>query len=281
MRPSLIRTDKQDGLKTTPIGRWALDKYSLVSLYAELFSTGMKAKWPTRVYVDLYAGSGFSEIEGRSGVYWGSPLLALGVPKPFDKYVFCERDPSSLSALRQRVARLFPDASVSFIEGDCDKCLEEIEEQIPNGRGVLTFCFADPFDLSIKLSSVKQLAHRKIDFLFLLALHMDANRNAIHYTKKENKKIDKFLDLPHWRDLWKQSEAGGTAFARFLGDQFAARMEALGYLPMPAHMREPIRSDANCPLYHLALFSKHKRAFEFWEQVRKYATDQTSFDTMW
>jgi three-Cys-motif partner protein len=281
MRPSLVRTDKQDGLKTTRIGRWALDKYSLVSLYAELFSTGMKAKWPTRVYVDLCAGSGFSEIEGREGAYWGSPLLSLAVPHPFDKYVFCERDPHSLSALRLRVARLFPDAPVSFVDGDCDERLQEIEAAIPNERGTLTFCFADPFDLSIKFASVRQLARRKIDFLFMLALHMDANRNATHYANKENKKIDEFLGLANWRDLWKQSEAAGTTFARFLGDQFSERVAQLGYVPMPFHMMEPIRSDANCPLYHLALFSKHKIALGFWNQVRKYATDQTTFHDMW
>jgi three-Cys-motif partner protein len=281
MRPNFVRTDKQDGLKTTRIGRWALDKYSLVFLYAELFSTGMKAKWPTRVYVDLCAGSGFSEIDGRADVYWGSPLLALGVPNPFDKYVFCERDPNSLSALRQRVVRLFPNASVFFVEGDCDERLQEIEAAIPNGNGVLTFCFADPFDLSIKFSSVQQLARRKIDFLFMLALYMDANRNATHYANRENKKIDEFLGLPNWRDLWKQSEERGTAFARFLGDQFSERVAQLGYLPMPFYSMEPIRSDANCPLYHLALFSKHKTALGFWDQVRKYATDQTNFDDMW
>jgi Domain of unknown function (DUF4276) len=103
MRSNLLRTDQPDGLKTTPIGRWALDKYSLVSLYAELFSTGMKAKWPTRVYVDLCAGSGLSEIEGAASLYWGSPLLALGVPHPFDRYILCERDPLSQRALRVRV----------------------------------------------------------------------------------------------------------------------------------------------------------------------------------
>ena len=39
-----------------------------------------------------------------------------------------------------------------------------------------------------------------------------------------------------------------------------------------------VRSDEkNLPLYYLALFSRHKRAYEFWEQVLKYGTDQPSF----
>jgi three-Cys-motif partner protein len=275
MRSNLLRTDQPDGLKTTPIGRWALDKYALVSLYAELFSTGMKAKWPTRVYVDLCAGSGFSEIDGGASIYWGSPLLALGVPHPFDRYIFCERDSGSFQALQTRVARIFPVAATRFVEGNCDERLDEIAMHIPNDPGVLTFCFADPFDLSIKFSSVRQMASRRIDFLFMLALHMDANRNAAHYANKENRKIDEFLDLPNWRGRWKESEAKGMAFPRFLAEQFSERMTSIGYLPMPFHSMKQIRSDGNKPLYHLALFSKHQRALDFWNQVRKYSTDQT------
>lgn len=278
MRTNLLRTAKTDGLQTNPIRRWALDKYSLVSLYAELFSTGMKDKWPTRVYVDLCAGSGFSQIEGTESLYWGSPLLALGVPYPFDKYVFCEKDVAYLSALQARVARLFPRAEVKFVEGDCNERLEEIVSHIPSDRGVVTFCFVDPFDLSIKFSSARHLASGKMDFLFLLALHMDAGRNAAHYASQENKKIDEFLDLPTWRDQWRKAEAKGIAFPRFLAEQFSDRMASIGYLRMPFHLMKQIRSDGNCPLYHLALFSKHQRALDFWKQVLKYSTDQTSFE---
>lgn len=278
MRTGLLRTDVADGLTTTTIGRWALDKYSLVALYAELFSTGMKVKWATRVYVDLYAGSGFSEIEDGKTVYWGSPLLALGVPSPFDRYVFCDHDPASLQALQSRVTRLFPSTDVRFVEGNCDERLDQILAQIPNDRGVLSFCFADPFDLSIKFSSIRQLARRRIDFLFMLALHMDANRNVAHYANYENRKIDEFLGLSSWRDLWKRADAKGIAFPRFLGEQFSVQMTEIGYLPMPFHLMKQIRSDGNTPLYHLAFFSKHQLALNFWNQVVKYSTDQTSFE---
>jgi three-Cys-motif partner protein len=278
MRSNLLRTDCSDGLLTNPIRRWALDKYALVSLYAELFSTGMKDKWPTRVYVDLCAGSGFSQIEGTESLYWGSPLLALGVPYPFDVYIFCERDVIFLNALKTRVTRLFPGADVKFVAGDCNERHKEILSHIRKDRGVLTFCFADPFDLSIRFSSVRHLASGKIDFLFLLALHMDANRNAAHYASQENKKIDEFLDMSMWRDEWKKAEAAGTDFPHFLAEQFSDRMASIGYLPLPFHLMKQIRSDGNCPLYHLALFSKHQRALDFWNKVLKYSTDQISFE---
>ncbi len=138
-------TEQADGLITTPIRRWALDKYRLVSLYGQLFSTGMKRKWPVRVYIDLYSGSGFSQIEDTEQLFWGSPLLAMAVPDPFDRYILCERDPISLTALRERVARIFPKADVRFVEGDCNEQIQEIASHMPSGDGVLSFCFADPF----------------------------------------------------------------------------------------------------------------------------------------
>jgi three-Cys-motif partner protein len=279
MRQNLLRRENPDGLPTTSIGRWALDKYSLVHLYAELFSTGMKDKWPMRIYVDLCSGSGFSEIDGApDSVYRGSPLLALGVPNPFDKYVFCERDAESLAALRQRTTRLFPNASVRFVEGDCDERIGEIAAEIPAQQGVLSFCFADPFDLSIKFSSIRLLATRRVDFLFMLALHMDGNRNVAHYTNKANKKIDEFLGLTNWRALWNQQEPSGIAFPRFLAEQFSGCMEKIGYIAMPFHTMKQVRSDGNSPLYHLAFYSKHSQALHFWNEVLRYSDDQKCFD---
>ena len=41
-------------------------------------------------------------------------------------------------------------------------------------------------------------------------------------------------------------------------------------------MKEVRSDDKNLPLYHLALFSRSPRAYDFWDQVLKYSTDQTS-----
>jgi three-Cys-motif partner protein len=112
---------EDDGLPCSEVGAWAEDKYTLVALYDELFSTGMKNKWPTRVYIDLYSGPGFVHVRDTIRMLAGSPLLALGVPDPFDKYVFCESEHVLLSALETRVSRLFPKANACFVLGDCNE----------------------------------------------------------------------------------------------------------------------------------------------------------------
>jgi len=277
---SLIPSAQDDGLYCgEEVGSWVEDKHRLVILYESLFSTGMKNKWDARVYIDLYAGPGLLKIRDTNKFLWGSPILALSVKDPFDKYIFCESNVSSMDALKTRVRKHSPHADVDFIPGSCDDELDRILGRIPkpskNFR-VLSFCFVDPYDLSIKFSTVRRIAGRFVDFLFLLALHMDANRNQAHYLDPSNHKIDEFLGLPDWRERWIASET--KSFPRFLAEAYAKQMETLGYLPTGFEAMKPVRSDVNnLPLYHLALFSRHDRAYRLWKQVLKYSTPQTSF----
>lgn len=88
-----------DDLFCPEVGAWAEEKHSLVSLYAKLFSTGMKDKWEERVYIELYAGAGYAKIRDTSRTIAGSPIQALLLEHPFDKYIFCEKRPRELEAV--------------------------------------------------------------------------------------------------------------------------------------------------------------------------------------
>lgn len=241
----------------------------------------MKNKWPVRVYIDLYAGPGLARVRGANRIMAGSPLLALSVPDPFDKYIFCENDSASLSALEKRVARYFPKSDVEFVPGDCNDEVEKICAKIPipsKDRGVLSFCFVDPYDISIRFSTVQRLSSFYMDFLFLLAVHMDANRNLERYLRPENTKVEDFLGLREWREKWKIAESQGTSFPRYLAEEYSRQMERLGHLPMPWDKMRQVRSgEKNLPLYRLALFSRHPLAYGLWDEVLKYSTSQTSF----
>jgi three-Cys-motif partner protein len=263
------------------VGPWVEDKHRLVQLYEELFSTGMKNKWDYRVCIDLFAGPGLVSVRESQKFLWGSPIRALTVKEPFDKYIFCEANPVALNALRTRVTRMFPNADVSFVSGDCNDQVEQIKAAIPQhsqGKKVLSFCFVDPYDLSIKFQTIRNLSERYIDFLMLLALGMDASRNVQSYVNPTNLKIDVFLGMETWRDLWHQ-EALTKSFPQFLAELYAKQMETLRYLPLPFHQMKQIRSDIkNLPLYHLALFSRKEIAYDYWGEVLKYGTSQRGFD---
>ena len=273
---------REDGLVSPEVGAWTEEKHRLVSLYSTLFSSGMKAKWSRRIYVELYAGAGYSRIRGTSRLILGSPLLALRVKDPFDKYVFCEEEPEKREALQVGVKDIAPKADVAYVAGDCNRRTTEILAEIPRGATgdtVLSLCFADPFDISLRFETIRALATtRYVDFLILLALGMDANRNYEHYIKEDADKVDNFLGSDSWRERWAAAQWDAVKFTRFLADEFTKSMSTLGYIP-PAHylMKEVRSHEKNLALYRLALFSRSERAYRFWDQVLKYGTDQTTF----
>ena len=169
-----------DGLICPDVGGWAETKYRLLALYDELFSTGMKNKWDQRVYIDLYAGAGYSRVQRTSKFLKGSPIIALTVTNPFNKYIFCEESADLSSALKARVQRIAPQANVAYILGKCDTEIEEICHEVPKAspsNKVLSLCLVDPFDFGLKFETLRRLSSFFIDFVVLLAVGMDANRN--------------------------------------------------------------------------------------------------------
>jgi three-Cys-motif partner protein len=271
---------QDDGLPTPEVGPWVEEKYELVNRYNRQFSTGMKRKWDCRVYIDLYAGAGRSKIRGTGRILEASPLLALGVPDKFDKYIFCEKDRSLIQALRQRVLNQYQEIDVAYVEGDCNEKVSEIISKIPahsSKRKVLSFCFIDPFDISIEFETIRALSQRFMDFLIVLAVGMDATRNEQFYTRPNNKRVDSFLGVIDWRTRWQEASVKGITFRLFLCQEYANQMETLEYKKVPLTKMKEVRSDEkNLPLYHLAFFSKHDLGYEFWDQVLKYSTDQQS-----
>ncbi|MFN0317280.1 MAG: three-Cys-motif partner protein TcmP [Burkholderiales bacterium] len=271
---------EDDGLVCPEVGGWAESKYRLLALYDELFSTGMKNKWHQRVYIDLYSGAGYCRGQGTKTVLKGSPILALTVPNPFDKYIFCEENPERMAALQARVERIAPAASVTFVPASCDSAIDEICAAIPkfsSSNKVLSLCLVDPFNFGIKFETLRRLSAGFVDFVVLLAIHMDANRNYTLYVDGQSTKIDEALGNTDWRERWKAAGAQRRDFRRFLADEFSMSMVSLGYLQTPLDRMKLVRSvDKNLPLYYLALFSRHETAFKFWDDVLKYSTDQLS-----
>ena len=238
----------------------------------------MKNKWDQRVYLDLYAGAGYSRILGTSKFLKASPMIALTVTSPFDKYIFCEGREDLLDALKARVKRTRPQANVAYILGSCDAQIEEIHNQIPKAsptNKVLSLCLVDPFDFGLKFETLRRLSTVFMDFVVLLAIDMDANRNYEHYVEGESTKIDEALGNKEWRERWKVIGVRRSDFRQFLAGEFCSSMESLGYLKKPLDRMKLVRSvEKNLPLYYLALFSRSETAFKFWDDVLKYATDQ-------
>ena len=269
---------KDDGLFIPEVGEWSMEKYRLVGGYCDIFSTGMKAKWDQLVYIDLFAGAGYSRLKRSNKILYSSSLIALSLPYPFTKYILCEKEPARFAALEERVRRDFADKNVELICGDSNEMVDRVFSAIPKystRNTVLSFCFVDPFSLNLKYSTIKALGGKILmDFLILQALHMDANRNFNIYLDDENDKIADYLGILDWRDRFKKSKRPTRKdFIMFLVEQYEEQMVSIGY--QPARRMHQIRSNIkNLPLYYLAFYSKHKRGHDFFDKVNQYLNPQ-------
>lgn len=277
--PVLPSSCPEDELYAPEIGAWGRRKYLLVNSYCRTFATAMKFKWDARVYIDLFAGAGKSRTKDTHRLVYASPLLALQIEDPFDRYVFCEQNGVALDALRQRIARLCPTTDVRYVEGDVNADTARILSQFPRYsrvHRVLALCFADPYKLAnLAFETISALAERLVDFLILIPTDMDANRNVSRYVATQSTRIERFLGDPHWRHDWKAAQDRRESFGIFLADHFGRRMHTLGYIHPGIKGMPLVRStDKNLPLYRLALFSRNKLGTTFWTEAQKYSDPQ-------
>lgn len=268
---------EDDGLIIPEVGAWGEKKYKLVGGYCDIFTTGMRYKWGKLVYIDLFSGSGYARIKDTNKIVKSSALISLSIPNKFDKYIFCEADEDKLNALKSRVKREFPNIDVEYVLGDSNENISKIVSIVPkhtDTQGILRFCFVDPFSLNLKFETIDKLSRvGKIDFLILLALLMDANRNFVYYVEENSKKIDDFIGDTNWRIPFKNGNVRSEDFIKFLSDKYDVNMKNLGYVePVDKH-RVKI-DNKNIPLYYLAFYSKNPRGNDFFKKVEKYQSIQ-------
>lgn len=268
-----------DGLPLPEVGSWSEAKYRLVANYASMFATSMKAKWDSRVYVDLFAGAGRAIIAGTRRIVPTTPTLALEVRDPFDRYIFCEKDELLAGALGQRVRRDHPETSVEILEGDSNQRVGGIVAAVPKSRSghrVLMFCVVDPCSIgSLKFRTLDSLAKLRVDFLILVPSHMDANRNQDILLQPDYPLMDEFLGESAWREEWRAVSKSGsaTSFGTFVLARFSQSMKRLRYLYDGPGAEVPVR-DRGRILYYLAFFSRSPLGQKFWREAKRYSTDQ-------
>ena len=271
-----------DGLVTPDVGCWALEKYGLVTKFADMFTARMRDKWENLVYVDLFAGAGRARIRETGEIVLSSPLLVACLDNKFDRYIFCEIDEAQLNALSHRVPRDCPDIEAAYILGDVNSTAPRIIENIPEPskqNRVLTFCFADPFRMdNLSFATIETLASaRYIDFLVLVPTDMDANRNVGNYTAPGNTVVGRFTGREDWRERWAPAPTGSTGFSLFVLREFSEHMAELGYKRNEAHESVLVRNyQRSAPLYRLAFYSRHPLGKKFWSETKKYTNKQTT-----
>lgn len=271
-----LRAEDDGLLMPPPVGSWAEEKYRHFWTYADVFSNSMKKSWHKRVYIDLFCAAGKARNRDTNRVLYSSPLLALKVNTPFDRYIFCDNNSECLAALRERVRSTHPEADVEYVSGDANTNTDGILAAMPPfgpDKRVLGFCFADPFRLQdLQFSTINALAARYMDFL----IHIPAGetvRNEAIYRDPSCRIVDNFLGKKDWRGSWK-AQRGGMRFDLFVSKLFCDQMRSLGYRGGVDESVMVRSTEKNLPLYRLGFFSRSELGERFWKQTKIYSKDQ-------
>jgi three-Cys-motif partner protein len=165
-RPDLdaarLWTSRDDGLLVRGVKPHSARKSQMVSRGIDTVSSAMRRQWFADrfglQYVELYSGPGRLIDESSGRELAGSPIEALAVRRPFDRYVFCDYSRDCVDALRQRVGRR---SDVQILQGDA-KDLSHLERVAallePRALSVVYLDPARPRDLA--WSTVEFIAQR-------------------------------------------------------------------------------------------------------------------------
>ena len=159
-------------------GSWTHEKLEILGRYLNAYTTALKHQRFQLIYVDAFAGGGsYLAGSGYAAEDYGefrelrdsSPQIALGVEdKPFDKFMFVEKDAIRCSSLELLRAN-YPDRNIDILNKDANDALPSFCETLGSfDRAVV---FLDPFATQVSWYTVEELARtQKIDCWILFPL---------------------------------------------------------------------------------------------------------------
>lgn len=253
---------KEDGLIKEDIKRHTLEKHYYLTRYIDIFTTSMKKKWKQLHYIDLFAGSGITELKNTEKLGWGSPLIAAQNPKNvFNKLHLCEKNKEKYQALKTRIKRIENPPEIQIFNADGNKKAKKIIDDIP--RDSLCLFFLDPYGLHLNFETIKILSQRRGDLIIFYPDKLDILRNWHKYYYDNSKSnLDLFLgDDSNWREVL--SNTSPANYIDKLAETFQKQLNKIGYC-YSGKERIPGKGKS---LYLLIFASKHKRGLEFWQKI--------------
>ena len=221
-----------------------------------------------------------ARLEVTGEIVETTALAVFRIPDPFTHYIFVDKDHRCTDALTARIRRIAGDANFTVLTGDANALVTEVVSALPRfgpDRGLLSYCFVDPFAADLKFETIRTLGRLRMDFLILLMLGLDARVNFRTYLADENSsRIAELIDCSSWREEWlREAQQRRPNVIRFLMSKFDQAMTRIGYRPAPLDSALGIRiPQKNVLIYQLVFYSKHTLGEDFWRKTRKGIASQ-------
>jgi len=271
---------EDDGWYTPAIKEHSIRKIAVHNAYASIFTTAMRKRWPQLAYLGLYSGAGRARVEETGAIVETSAMGALRLPHPFTKYIFVDEDERCIEALSQRATSIGEPRDVVGIKGQVADVVPDILGAMPSysaDRGLLSFCFIDPYSAALDFDVIRQLGSRyKMDFLILLMLGFDVRLNFAKYLNDpSDQRIAALIDDPDWRREWSERRLQADDVVPYIVEKFDAAMTRLGYEATRKEDAQAVRiSGKQVYLYSLVMYSKDELAKRLWKAARMVVDPQ-------
>ena len=277
------------------VGPWAKRKLDALERYLEAYHRVMQNQRFKLIYIDAFAGAGWSrlratpaEVQGGDLLFdeeqavaeedfiAGSPVRALTIGRGFDRYFFFDADPRRADLLRQ-LQRVHRGTEIQIEEGDANAGVQKLARRFhasPMARGV---AFLDPYGPHLHWKTVQALADtRKVDVIINFPLAMAINRLITRDGRiPENwiRMLNTCFGTHEWHNLAYREEtdlfgASGVrkdeATAVRLLDLYHGRLrQAFGHVVTPSL----ITNTKGNPLYYLLWASSNGRGAPIAEHI--------------
>jgi three-Cys-motif partner protein len=275
--------------KLPEVGPWAKEKLAALGRYLDYYTTYLK-KTPywRKIYFDAYAGGGRAVVrraptepadpnqvllfdepapidaEERELID-GSPRVALGIPNPFDRYVFV--DPDSERAAELRVLQQEASNQIDVLELTAAAGVDWLLSQKISKKTHRGVAFLDPFGAKLDWQAVEKLADTGLFEVFVnFALNMAIVRilaNSADMPVAWVDRLDSYFGGREWFDEVYHRPEGlfGTGALQKRADYMERLLElyrsklkkAFGYVSTP----RLIRNTRGAPLYYLLWAGPH------------------------
>ncbi len=207
-------------------------------------------RFDSAVYVDLFAGCGASKVPDTGEWLAGSPILAAGSRRVFDKIICMEKNDASCDALRERLAR-FPKRDSVVLNGDCNELVRDLRQSV-GYRNPLAFVFVDPEGMETNWTTLKIMSETFPCMDLLLNFSYGAERvlGDLRSGRDVNEQLMKTFAGQDWPMLLLKEDKTAVDFVE------AKISEVLG---KPVGNKVLIRDLNNRPVYFLLVRVRRTR----------------------
>ncbi len=232
-----------------------------------------QGKWDALVYIDLLSGPGRWIDRTTRDEFDGSLLRALQVRPAFDRLYFTDLDPRNIDALQNSIPA--EDRSrVICRYGGCNFLVRDIVGALSGGT--LGLAFLDPEGFEVQWETLKLLATRRVDILYLFPSGIGIARNLRAFARRPQSPMDLLWGGRDWRELPPAKLAAGKSptpdeaisYDRPWVQSFRSKVARLGLIYQDEG--DPLFvNEKNVPMYHLLFFSKDVTGLTIWRGIKR------------